>query len=56
MGIEHAVFEAHTQVGGCAGFFRHKGFAFYLGATTLVDFEPGGAARYEDQASMGKLA
>jgi phytoene dehydrogenase-like protein len=36
------VLEAHGQVGGCAGFFRRRGFAFDVGATTLVDFEPGG--------------
>jgi C-3',4' desaturase CrtD len=36
------VFEAHGQPGGCAGFFRRKGFAFDVGATTLVDFAPGG--------------
>src|SRR6266487_7136898 len=41
-GLSTAVFEAHGQVGGCAGFFRRKGFAFDVGATTLVDFEPGG--------------
>jgi C-3',4' desaturase CrtD len=36
------VFEAHGQPGGCAGFYRRRGFAFDVGATTLVDFEPGG--------------
>jgi C-3',4' desaturase CrtD len=36
------VFEAHGQPGGCAGFFRRRGFSFDVGATTLVDFEPGG--------------
>src|SRR5437762_386697 len=36
------VFEAHGQPGGCAGFFRRRGFAFDVGATTLVDFGPGG--------------
>src|SRR5438876_10094122 len=36
------VCEAHGQPGGCAGFFRRRGFAFDVGATTLVDFEPGG--------------
>src|SRR5262245_18682249 len=36
------VLESHGQPGGCAGFFRRKGFAFDVGATTLVDFEPGG--------------
>src|SRR4051794_28276872 len=28
--------------GGCSGFFRRSRFAFDVGATTLVDFEPGG--------------
>ena len=28
--------------GGCAGYWRHRGFSFDVGATTLVDFEPGG--------------
>jgi C-3',4' desaturase CrtD len=41
-GLYTAVFEAHGQPGGCAGFFRRRGFAFDVGATTLVDFEPGG--------------
>src|SRR5437870_5890134 len=41
-GLRTAVFEAHGQVGGCAGFVRRRGFAFDVGATTLVDFEPGG--------------
>lgn len=41
-GLHTIVCEAHGQVGGCAGFFRRKGFAFDVGATTLVDFEPGG--------------
>lgn len=36
------VFEAHGQPGGCAGYFRRRGFSFDVGATTLVDFEPGG--------------
>ena len=34
--------EAHGQPGGCAGYFRRRGFSFDVGATTLVDFEPGG--------------
>src|SRR4030095_12352105 len=34
--------EARGQRGGCAGFFRRSGFAFDVGATTLVDFAPGG--------------
>lgn len=41
-GFSTIVFEAHGQPGGCAGFFRKKGFSFDVGATTLVDFEPGG--------------
>jgi C-3',4' desaturase CrtD len=41
-GLSTVVLEAHGQPGGCAGFFRRKGFAFDVGATTLVDFEPGG--------------
>lgn len=36
------VLEAHGQPGGCAGFFRRKGFSFDVGATTLVDFEGDG--------------
>jgi phytoene dehydrogenase-like protein len=42
-GLATGVFEAHGQPGGCAGFFRRRGFAFDVGATTLVDFRPGGA-------------
>ncbi len=41
-GYSTLVIEAHGQVGGCAGFFRKRGFSFDVGATTLVDFEPGG--------------
>lgn len=41
-GFSTMVFEAHGRPGGCAGFFRRRGFAFDVGATTLVDFEPGG--------------
>jgi len=41
-GISTLVLEAHGQVGGCAGFFRKRGFCFDVGATTLVDFEPEG--------------
>ena len=41
-GLSTIVFEAHGQPGGCAGFFRRRGFAFDVGATTLVDFEPNG--------------
>jgi C-3',4' desaturase CrtD len=41
-GLSTIVFEAHGQPGGCAGFFRRRGFSFDVGATTLVDFEAGG--------------
>jgi C-3',4' desaturase CrtD len=41
-GLMTIVCETHRQPGGCAGFFRRRGFAFDVGATTLVDFEPGG--------------
>jgi len=41
-GLSTVVCEAHGQPGGCAGFFRRRGFAFDVGATTLVDFEPAG--------------
>lgn len=37
-GYSTIVLEAHGQIGGCAGFFRKKGFSFDVGATTLVDF------------------
>lgn len=37
-GFSTIILEAHGQPGGCAGFFRRKGFAFDVGATTLVDF------------------
>jgi C-3',4' desaturase CrtD len=41
-GLRTVVLEAHGHVGGCAGYYRRGGFAFDVGATTLVDFEPGG--------------
>lgn len=41
-GLSTITFEAHGQPGGCAGFYRRQKFAFDVGATTLVDFEPGG--------------
>lgn len=41
-GIGTMVVEAHRSVGGCAGYFRRRGFAFDVGATTLVDYRPGG--------------
>jgi phytoene dehydrogenase-like protein len=51
-GLTTIVLEAHGQPGGCAGFFRRHGFAFDVGATTLVDFEPGGVGG-ELLASIG---
>lgn len=41
-GLRTVVLEAHGLAGGCAGYFRTGGFAFDVGATTLVDFGPGG--------------
>lgn len=41
-GLATVVFEAHGHAGGCAGYWRRQGFSFDVGATTLVDFEPGG--------------
>lgn len=41
-GLSTVVLEAHGHAGGCAGYYRHKGFSFDVGATTLVDFDPGG--------------
>jgi C-3',4' desaturase CrtD len=41
-GVATVVLEAHGHAGGCAGYWRHKGFSFDVGATTLVDFGPGG--------------
>jgi C-3',4' desaturase CrtD len=42
VGISTLVLEAHGLPGGCAGYFRRAGFAFDVGATTLVDFAAGG--------------
>lgn len=41
-GLSTVVLEQHDQIGGCAGYYRRDGFAFDVGATTLVDFRPGG--------------
>lgn len=51
-GLSTAVFEAHGRVGGCAGYFRQRGFSFDVGATTLVDFEADGVGG-ELLASIG---
>nr|WP_135829537.1 NAD(P)/FAD-dependent oxidoreductase [Halorussus halobius] len=41
-GLRTVVLERHDHVGGCAGYYRRDGFAFDVGATTLVDFQPRG--------------
>ena len=41
-GLTTIVLESHRRPGGCAGYFCRRGFSFDVGATTLVDFEPGG--------------
>lgn len=41
-GFTTLLLEAHGRPGGCAGYFRRRGFSFDVGATTLVDFEQGG--------------
>ena len=41
-GLTTVVLESHGQPGGCAGYFRRRGFAFDVGATTLVDFSTEG--------------
>lgn len=41
-GASTLVVEAHGHVGGCAGYYRRRGYSFDVGATTMVDFEPGG--------------
>src|SRR3954449_3036119 len=41
-GLRTIVLEAHGLAGGCAGYYRRKGFSFDVGATTLVDFGPDG--------------
>jgi C-3',4' desaturase CrtD len=54
-GFSTIVFEAHSSPGGCAGYFRRKGFAFDVGATTLVDFEADGVGG-EFLSSIGMKA
>lgn len=41
-GFSTILIEAHTQLGGCAGFYVRNGFSFDVGATTLVDFHEDG--------------
>ncbi len=39
-GLRSALLEAHTKLGGCAGYFRRGPYAFDAGATALMGFEP----------------
>ncbi|WP_212755237.1 phytoene desaturase family protein [Flexivirga aerilata] len=41
-GYRTVLIEAHGHAGGCSGYWSHRGYSFDVGATTLVDFEPGG--------------
>lgn len=53
-GRSTVLLEAHGHVGGCAGYYRKRGFAFDVGATTLVDFGPGGVgAELLDAVGIG---
>ncbi|MBB5872868.1 phytoene dehydrogenase-like protein [Allocatelliglobosispora scoriae] len=55
-GVRTVLLEAHGHAGGCAGYWRHRGFSFDVGATTLVDFEPGGVgAELLDSVGMGPV-
>jgi phytoene dehydrogenase-like protein len=55
-GLGTVVLEAHGHAGGCAGYYRKRGFSFDVGATTLVDFAPGGVgAELLDSVGLGPL-
>lgn len=41
-GQSTVILEQHDHLGGCAGYYCQDGFAFDVGATTLVDFTAGG--------------
>ncbi len=41
LGLRTALLEAHTKLGGCAGYFQRGDFTFDAGATALVGFKPG---------------
>ena len=41
-GIDVVLIEAHSEPGGCAGFFRRGPFSFDVGATTFISFQEGG--------------
>lgn len=56
-GVATLVLEAHGLVGGCAGFFQTRGFSFDVGATTFVDFEPGGVGgQFLEEIGLTDLA
>lgn len=56
-GLRTITLEAHGVPGGCAGYYRRSGFSFDVGATTLVDFEPGGVGgQLLDEIGMAPLA
>src|SRR2546428_1478654 len=56
-GLRTIVLEAHGLPGGCAGYYRRRGFSFDVGATTLVDFEPGGVGgQLLEEIGMSQLA
>ena len=53
-GLSTVVLERHVTPGGCAGWFERDGFRFDVGATTLVDFEPGGVgAQLLEEVGVG---
>ncbi|MEV8092726.1 NAD(P)/FAD-dependent oxidoreductase [Kitasatospora sp. NPDC085879] len=55
-GLSTVVLEAHGHAGGCAGYYRKRGFSFDVGATTLVDFAPGGVgAELLESVGIGAL-
>ncbi len=41
-GVDVVLIEAHSEPGGCAGFFRRGLFSFDVGATTFISFQEGG--------------
>jgi C-3',4' desaturase CrtD len=41
LGLRTALLEAHTKLGGCAGYFQRGPYTFDAGATALMGLEPG---------------
>ncbi len=41
MGLRTGLLEAHTKLGGCAGYFRRGPYTFDAGATALMGLRPG---------------